>query len=231
MSETLSSAMPRPYEISSAPIPTPPETPPSYLPKHYSPELVAEIRQYGIPWLRAGAVVWRWNEQNPEEQEFLLIHENRVKVNGVWQDGDGGWNLPCGRVNLTDDGASTETLEAAAQREVLEESGQVVKLGPICHLGQRTDANNIYAIVIFGATVVETAEFTATAETKEISWFDYNAIQELQTSGHLRNAELTIAAIDGLINQHYSGRFTRDLRPTTYRPKFPPTAKTIDQYA
>ena len=63
-------------------------------PKNYSPEFIDEIQKWGMPTIRAGIIPWNFHEK--EGMKFLLVHEARVKKDGVWQDGDGGWNLPCG---------------------------------------------------------------------------------------------------------------------------------------
>lgn len=84
-------------------------------PSMYSPEMVQHIQQWGLSWIRTGAIVWRGQGR---VLQYLLIHEAKVKKNGVWQPGDGGWNLPCGRVNLTPDQSRTEDLYEAAAREV-----------------------------------------------------------------------------------------------------------------
>ena len=184
-------------------------------PKNYSTELIREIQQWGFPWIRTGAVIWR---VQGGDFQFLLIHEAKVNVNGHWQPGDGGWNLPCGRLNLTADQTRAENLYEAAEREVFEESGQVVELQPVVDATQRTDLNNFHILLLFGAELTETLPFTPTDEVSEIGWFTYDETKELRRKHQLRSPDMVFSALDKLCNMSEL-EYKCGLRPTIRQPK------------
>ena len=66
------------------------------------------------PVRAAGCVVWRRGSKSGKEPEVLLVHRPR------WED----WSFPKGKLDRG------ETWFAAAVREVLEETGLAVRLGP-----------------------------------------------------------------------------------------------------
>lgn len=107
----------------------------------YDPSEQLTIDQYGLPWFRAGALVVDTNGK------IILGHEGRVNIDKIedvnfrdwlietgrcdsegWTDGDGGWNIPAGRL------AVGESFEEGVKREVLEECGHTVEILGIIHV-------------------------------------------------------------------------------------------------
>ena len=189
----------------------------SVFPSMYSPEMIQHIQQWGCPWIRTGAVVWRGQGNITE---YLLVHEAKVKRNGVWQPGDGGWNLPCGRVGLTADQSRIESLYEAAEREVLEESGQEVKLGPLVHISQRTELDNFHLLLLFGAEIAVEHQFVPTEEVSEIGWFSYPEIMVMVGEGRLRSPDMVDSALSRMRNMTKM-EYSCGLRPITRTPKQP----------
>ena len=107
----------------------------------YDSKKESDIIQWGLPWFRAGALVV------DEDCKVLMIHEGRIHIKkvrdenyrqwlletnrcdaGGWANGDGGWNIPAGRLALG------ESFEAGVVREVKEETGHEVKVLGIIHV-------------------------------------------------------------------------------------------------
>lgn len=157
------------------------------------------------PWFRAGAVVVN------NEGKILMIHEGRVQVKKIkdqalqdmyltngckpstWTNGDGGWNLPAGRLH------PGETFEDGAEREVNEESGwDVVIKQPLCIRTSEKPDNQYYMPVFLAEAVSGPAEFhtVKTRETLEIGWFTVAEIRQMCADDMLRSPEFVTAAID-----------------------------------
>ena len=83
------------------------------------------------PEVAVGAVVVR-------DSRLLLVRRGR----GV---GVGLWSLPGGRVE------PAETLAAAVRRELAEETGLQVRVGPLCGIAERISAQAHYVILDFWA--------------------------------------------------------------------------------
>ena len=194
----------RNQDTTMAPTPdqTAPKTKKTGLPSKYGEKLIEEVKTWGTPWYRAGVIPCR--EHNGEIQ-FLLVHEARVRINGIWQDGDGGWNLPCGRSHVNSDQITFESIAQTAKRETCEETGLTdIKLGPIVYICQRTDLDNPYLIVFYVAIIdddLATASFSPTREIDQIRWFTRTEIMNICSTGmldgapaYLRNASMTLAA-------------------------------------
>jgi NADH pyrophosphatase NudC (nudix superfamily) len=107
-----------------------------------------------------------------KDDKYLLVQEKQQKAYGLW-------NLPAGHV---DEG---ETLEVAARREALEETGFVVELDkklevehpdisrPVLHAYQ--------AHILSGELTINTKELL------DVRWFTLEEIKRLQAAGKLRN--------------------------------------------
>ena len=108
----------------------------------------------------------------------LLIYRHRF-ITGTW-----GWEIPAGRVE------EGETPEAAAEREVLEETGW--RPGPVRHLFGYHPTNGIsdMRFEIFAADwakyVEEPSDF---AESSKVEWVPVSRVRELVLDG---------AVVDGL---------------------------------
>lgn len=169
------------------------------------PAAQKSIRNWGLPWFRAGAVVVNGDGQ------ILMVHEGRVQVKkikdeaqkakllseghkpGDWVDGDGGWNLPAGRLN------SGETFEDGAEREVGEESGWHATVRQYLCLRTSEKPDNQYIMPVFLADAnYGPAEFhtTATRETLEIAWLTPEEIWKLYATEELRSPEFVVAALE-----------------------------------
>ncbi len=163
------------------------------------------IRSWGLPWFRAGALVVN------SEGKILMIHEGRVQVKKIkdealknqllseglkpnaWVDGDGGWNIPAGRLN------PGETFEYAAWREILEESGWNVYINKhLCTRHSEKPGNQYIMPVFLTIPVFGPAEFHTdeTRETLEIAWLTPEEIRSMNAAGLLRSPESVMASLD-----------------------------------
>lgn len=164
--------------------------------------LQEHIARWGLPWFRAGAVVAN------RAGKILMVHEGRVQVKKIkdeatrqrflsegykpnaWVDGDGGWNLPAGRLTLD------EYFEDGAGREVNEESGWKVTIKQ--HLCTRSSEKpgNQYIMPVFLADPVSGPDQYHTDETIEIGWFTVEEVRSLGVAGLLRSPESVIESLD-----------------------------------
>jgi len=107
-----------------------------------------------------------------QDGKYLLVQEKQQKVYGLW-------NLPAGHV---DEG---ETFEAAAIREVSEETGYQVKLGEkISVEHQSIDRPVLHA---FNATIVGGQLSPDLDELLDAKWLSLGEVKELQSQGKMRN--------------------------------------------
>lgn len=167
-------------------------------------KLQDSIAQWGLPWFRAGVVAVNG------EGKILMIHEGRVQVKkiknealkqkflsegckpGTWVDGDGGWNLPAGRLN------PGEMFEDAAEREVDEESGWRVAIRQyLCKRTSEKPDNQYFMPVFIADACYGPAEFhtTETRETLEIAWLTPDEIRRLHAEDKLRSPEFVMDSL------------------------------------
>ena len=130
-----------------------------------------------MPAPAAGTVV------HDPSRGVLLLWRHRF-ITDSW-----GWEIPAGRVE------AGETVEAAAAREVLEETGW--RPGPIRHLVTFHPANGIsdltfHVYVASGAT--EVGDPTDTHESERIEWVPVSRLRELLVRGDVRDG-MSVAAI------------------------------------
>ena len=133
---------------------------------------MAETRQYPTrPFLGVGALVF-------SAQKILLVQRGNPPFVD-W------WALPGGIVE------SGERLEEAVAREVLEETGLTVKVGPIATVFERVMRDDTgrceyhYVLVDFYCTA-DTSEVRAGDDSKQAAWFDLQSLDELRlTEGTL----------------------------------------------
>jgi len=168
----------------------------------YDATLRNSIDQWGLPWFRAGAVVYDC------EGRILMMHEGRVQVKkvkdqrlkerlleaghkpGDWVDGDGGWNLPAGRLKVG------ESFEAAALREVKEESGWDIALQALLHTRHSEKTSNTYIMPVYLAQAISGPDQYRTAETTEIGWFTPARISDMHAAGTLRSPEFVMDSLE-----------------------------------
>lgn len=169
----------------------------------YNSDLQPTIDQWGLPWFRSAAVVVN------SDGKILLMHEGRVQVKKIkdpvlksyyrdtkgysdstWVDGDGGWNLPAGRLK------SGETFEEAASREVREESDHEIDLKKVLYVRKSDDLTNLYIMPVYLAEDVSGPGHYTTAETMDIGWFSVEGIRALHDAGVLRSPDSVMSAID-----------------------------------
>ncbi len=178
-------------------------------------EQIAIINKYGLPWYRSAAIVYRRNAALGE-YEILLMHEAKVQVRKIkdnnlreqlladghspndWVVGDGGWNIPAGRVKL---GAS---FEKTAKDEICEETGWSANIAieePIyIHRDERP--SDPFIMPVFVAEADTTGPETyQTEETSEIGWFKIGDAYNMATQGLLRSPNSVINSLNALITK------------------------------
>ncbi len=152
-----------------------------------SPALQFHINRWGWNFLRAGVVV------RDQRGKYLCVEETRAKVNGVYQDVYDIWNLPSGATEST-----LEGTQAAAIREVKEETGYDVKLTGLLYITQKRDQKFPYLMVVYAAEVIPggpTADFNH-QEIRSIRWMSAQEIADLHSAGKLRSPHFMLRAIE-----------------------------------
>lgn len=156
----------------------------------YDSSLQPTIDQYGLPWFRAAAILI------DDDGNILLGHEGRVNVKKIknadfkewviekgrcdsegWTDGDGGWNIPAGRITVS------ESFEHGALRELWEESGHTAKTLGILHV--RWDKNYVMPTYLMKDT--SGPDHYHTKEILDICKFSPEGIRALNDAGVLRS--------------------------------------------
>ena len=120
-----------------------------------------------IAWSRvvAGCVIRR------EDGKYLLVQEKQPKVYGLW-------NLPAGHVD------KGESIEAAAIREVKEETGYDVELGDKIDIYHETVESPIRHA--FVANIISGELKVQPDEILDAGWFSFDEITNMQQDGKLR---------------------------------------------
>jgi ADP-ribose pyrophosphatase YjhB (NUDIX family) len=104
-----------------------------------------------------GAVVVR-------DRRLLLVRRGRGVATGLW-------SLPGGRVE------PGEPLAAAVRRELLEETGLAVRVGPLCGIAERISAQAHYVILDFWAEADGTA--TAGDDAAAVMWAERDTLDRI----------------------------------------------------
>lgn len=114
--------------------------------------------------LAAGAVLWRPGTHGPE---LGLVHRPRYD----------DWTFPKGKLN------TGETMPFAAVREVVEETGQRVRLGPVLGDVHYSVAEGQKMVRYWGAEA-RGGEFVAGGETDELRWVDVQQAVDMLSYRH-----------------------------------------------
>jgi len=123
------------------------------------------------PTLAVGAVVLCGDE-------VLLVRRSRPPMAGRW-------SFPGGRVR------SGERLRDACRRELREETGLRVRLGPVIGVYERIGEGHHYAIVDFLAEVPRGARARAASDAAAARWVEVGALGRLRTTPGLRDVVRT----------------------------------------
>lgn len=158
----------------------------------YDSSLQPTIGQFGLPWFRAGALII------DDDGKIILGHEGRVNIDKIedanfkawlietgrcdsegWADGDGGWNIPAGRL------AVGESFEEGVKREVFEECGHTVEVLGIIHVrwGKK------YVMPTYLTRDLSGPAQYCTEEILSIRSFSPEGIRALNDAGVLRSPE------------------------------------------
>jgi 8-oxo-dGTP diphosphatase len=133
--------------------------------------------------------------RNSEGQIILIRHFRR------------GWELPQGRVE------AGETLSGAVRREVKEETGVEIDLGPLAVVWSKT-CEPTAEIFGFTARYVE-GELTPSEESPEVRWFSPD--EALSTVSHQVNLERLQSLLNpsaGIVHHAYQTRPFMRLQPS-----------------
>ena len=136
------------------------------LAKKVYPLVSSTSKQYpDAPRVAVGAVV-------RHQDKVLLVLRNQAPAEGVWA-------IPGGSVELG------ETLRAAAEREILEETGLQIEAGPIIYtfdVIQRDEAGRVqyhYVIIDLLAQAIDPAQPLQPADdVKDAAWFKMSDLDD-----------------------------------------------------
>lgn len=170
----------------------------------YDSAMESTIQQWGLPWFRAGALIV------DEHGKIIMIHEGRVNIKKVrdenykqwlietnrcdaegWADGDGGWNIPAGRL------APGESFEEGVAREVMEECAHEIEVLGVIHVRWGKD----YVMPTFLALAQNLSwplrhEVKDSREVIDVCSFSIEGIRALNDAGVLRSPESVIDTIN-----------------------------------
>lgn len=103
--------------------------------------------------------------------KYLFVQERQEQAYGLW-------NLPAGHV---DEG---ESITDAAVREVAEETGYKVELGPqiaLIHEGAANAVKHVFLAEIIGGEIVDSSD-----EIMKVEWLTFEDIERLNQEGKIR---------------------------------------------
>lgn len=105
-----------------------------------------------------------------EEGKILLVQENKKEISGLW-------DLPGGKLK------NTETIEQAAIREILEETGYNIKLQSILLMQNYVTPKGEMLIIYFNAKLLsKKQEKYKEEEIKNVKWFTIDEIKNIPRS-------------------------------------------------
>ena len=179
----------------------------------YDVSMQARIDEWGLPWFRAGAIV------RNRAGKILMIHEGKIQIKKIkdeqekarqlashennedeWVDGDGGWNLPSGRLK------PGESFEDGAHRELEEESGwQGILVEPL-HVRKGDKPKNLYILPVYLFEAMSGPEQYRTKdhEVIGIGWFTVQEIKQMQADELLRSPDFVMESLEAYEEHIYN---------------------------
>ena len=124
-----------------------------------------------------------------ETGRYLLVQEAKKAVRGLW-------NIPGGHV---DEG---ETLQEAAVREALEETGLIVKIIDDSPLLAEIIPDTQLSYRPFMAHIISGKPAASPGETLDIRWFTFTEIKALEKQNKLRQPLVINAIVKAERNAH-----------------------------
>lgn len=123
----------------------------------------------------AGGIVYRWRSDG--EPEVAVVHRPRYD----------DWTLPKGKLE------EGESVEAAAVREVREETGIEVRLGPVVGETEYRDRHDRRKAVTYYAMAPVSGAFAPNDEVDELRWATVH--EALRLLSHDRDREMLAAVM------------------------------------
>jgi 8-oxo-dGTP diphosphatase len=105
-------------------------------------------------------------------------HARLLLVLRAHDPGRGSWSVPGGKVE------PSEADEAALRREIAEETGLTVTVGPLCGVVERPAPAGIFVIYDYFCTVVA-GTAVAASDAADVRWVDAAEFAELDRAGAL----------------------------------------------
>jgi 8-oxo-dGTP diphosphatase len=124
------------------------------------------VDEQGVEVTAAGGVIWRRGDE--DEVEVLVVHRPRYD----------DWSFAKGKCD------PGETFLETAEREVLEETGLAVHVGPELDEVRYVDHKGRSKLVRYWAMTVATGEFTPNDEVDEVRWLPVPEARALVSYPH-----------------------------------------------
>lgn len=158
--------------------------------KFYNDERVLEyLREFGLPTTRVAVMLRGYKAR---QDLVLLVNEKVSKdINGHYCEVTDVWGLPSGCVQFG------ESLEDAARRVALEETGYNVTLERLCHVGDSVGSGQQYVMLVYLAIPDGSQGKIASPEIRTTAWKTIPDMVNLAGNGCLRNSDLVLGSIKG----------------------------------
>lgn len=149
------------------------------------PAIKFHVNRWGWSFVRAGVVV------RNRLGQYLCIEETRGRVNGVYQDVYGIWNLPAGSAKNP-----TESFLRNAAREVEEETGYKVEITGLLFIKRKLSAGSPHIMAVYEAKIVDdTPHDFDRKEIRSLRWMSCEEIMELKCQDKLRSPDFVLEAV------------------------------------